>query len=129
MVGDRRLTPREARGAWDERIDGLTMRKPRPGTARHVDLTARGYYAAFRSKLPNHDFDYAYELRTDESVIALPDVQWADWATDGRLLVATIDGRLQVRTGAPDALEVAWETDLAPLQPDPQPPPSEASRW
>jgi hypothetical protein len=121
--------PRDTRGAWDEQIDGLTMRKPRPGSASAVDLTARGYYAAFRSKLPNDDFDFAYEIRTDDSVIALPDVQWADWATDGRLLVATTDGRLQVRTGEPAAPEILWEADLARLDPDPQPPPSEASRW
>jgi hypothetical protein len=121
--------PREARGPWDERIDGLTMRKPRPGPEPATDLTARGYYAAFRSKLPNDDFDFAYDLRIGDAAIALPDVQWADWDADGRLLVATTDGRLQVRAGDPAALEVVWETDLSMLGPDPQPPPREASQW
>jgi hypothetical protein len=59
----------------------------------------------------------------------LPDVQWADWSADGRLLVATTDGRLQVRAGDPHALEVVWEADLTPFEPDPQPAPREAAQW
>lgn len=121
--------PRSARGAWDERVDGLTMRKPRPRSPAETDLTARGYYAAFRSKLPADGFDFAYDLRTRGSVTPLVDAQWADWDSDGRLLVATTDGRLQVRVGEPPDLEVAWETDLTRFEPDPQPPPPEASRW
>jgi hypothetical protein len=121
--------PREARGAWDERVDGLTMHKARPGSSPAADLTARGCYAAFRSKLPADDFEFGYELRTDDSVVDLLDVQWADWSADGRLLVATADGRLQVRAGEPRDLEVVWETDLTRFDPDPQPPPAEASRW
>jgi hypothetical protein len=121
--------PRSARGAWDERVDGLTMRKPRPGSGDSVVLTARGYYGAFRSKLPDDDFDYQYEVVAGSSTSELPDVQWADWDPGGRLLVATTDGRLQIRTGAPHDLSVEWEYDLAPLEPDPQPPPAEASHW
>lgn len=121
--------PRDARGAWDERVDGLTMRKPRPNASPATDLTARGYYAAFRSKLPSDDFEFGYDLRIGDTVVELPDVQWADWSVDGRLLVATTDGRLQVRAGDPRALEVVWEADLTPFEPDPQPPPGEASKW
>lgn len=47
---------------------------------------------------------------------------------DGRLLVATDDGRLQVRDGL-DGRRVLWETDVSGLTPDPQPPPAEAARW
>ena len=36
----------------------------------------------------------------------LDDVQWADWSADGRLLVATVDGRLQVRDGSTVSGEV-----------------------
>jgi len=121
--------PREARGPWDERVDGLTMRKPRPDAPAPVDLTASGYYAAFRSKLPSGDFDFCYQLRHEHGVTDLGDVQWADWDSTGRLLVATTDGRLQIRVGPPRALEVAWETDLNSFEPDPRPAPSEASRW
>jgi hypothetical protein len=101
--------PREARGHWDEQIDALVMTKPRPGTAgeelrRAID---------------------GYSLRTAASEHALPDVQWADWHPDGRLLVATTDGRLQIRAG--EAVE--WEHDLAPYEPAPEAPPPEAARW
>ena len=43
---------------------------------------------------------------------------------DGRLLVATTAGELQVRDGA----DVVWREDLAGLEPDPQPP-ALATRW
>ena len=55
---------------------------------------------------------------------ALPDVQWADWAPDGRFLVATRSGALEVRD-EPSAAP-AWRVDLARLRPDPQAPPAEA---
>ena len=121
--------PRAARGPWDERVDGLTVRKPRPQSSDAVDLTASGYYAAFRSKLSAAGFDFCYQLRHGGSVTELHDVQWADWDPAGRLLVATTDGRLQIRAGAPERLDVVWETDLSPFVPDPQPAPPEASHW
>jgi hypothetical protein len=121
--------PRAARGAWDERVDGLTMRKPQPGSRDTTDLTARGYYAAFRSKLPGDDFDFRYAVSAGNSSVELEDVQWADWDRRGRLLVATTDGRLQIRSGDPLDLQVEWEYDLTGIAPAPQPPPPEASRW
>jgi len=120
--------PRASRGHWDEQIDGLVMEKARPGDAQST-LRAHGYYAAFRAKLPSDDFDFAYELRVGDTEHTLAGVQWADWDARGRLLVATTDGRLQIRTGTPRDPGPLWETDLAPLQPDPQPPPSDASQW
>lgn len=120
--------PRETRGHWDERVDGLVMEKPSPGDAR-ATLRARGYYAAFRARLPSDEFDFGYDVRIGDTDHALSDVQWADWDADGRLLVATVDGRLQIRTGAPPAVTVAWESDLASLEPHPQPPPRVASQW
>src|SRR5262249_895155 len=111
--------PRDARGHWDEQVDGLVMHKPRPGDAG-VALRAHGYYAAFRAKLPSDAFDFGYELRIGDAEHELRDAQWADWDASGRLLVATVDGRLQIRTGTPPGLTVVWETDLAPLEPDPQ---------
>ncbi len=42
-------------------------------------------------------------------------------------LVATFDGRLQIRDV--DAGAVAWEADEAAYTPDPAPPPTEAQRW
>jgi hypothetical protein len=113
-------TPRGPNDMWDERrADQLVMTKRQPyGDAV---LSVSGGQAAFRGgpddwwARPAYTFDGG----------PLPDVQWADWAHDGRLLVATTHGELQVRDG-PD---VSWAIDLAPLEPDPQPPPPEATRW
>jgi hypothetical protein len=44
------------------------------------------------------------------------------------LLIATEDGRLQIRDDA-DAATVTWDHDLAGLTPAPAPPPEEARRW
>jgi len=105
---------------WDERrADQLVMTKPQPRGG--AVLSVSGGRAAFRGGPHGSWADPMYALDGDP----LPDVQWADWAHDGRMLVATTAGELQVR----DPADVVWELDLAPLEPDPQPPPTEATRW
>ena len=61
----------------------------------------------------------------DSPVVAVLRRGPSDWSADGRLLVATVDGRLQVRDGS----TVSGEVDLAALTPDPRPPPTLATRW
>jgi hypothetical protein len=46
-----------------------------------------------------------------------------------RMLVATTDGRLQVRGAEGPDSAVSWEVDLSADEPDPQPPPDQARRW
>jgi hypothetical protein len=127
--------PRAPSDMWDERrVDRLTMEKPQPGSKGAVRLAVRGRFAAFRSALPGWDHHVEYELAADGRAAPLADVQWADWAADGRLLVATRDGRLQIRAPArrgraAGGFAVSWERDLAALDPDPAPPPAEAHRW
>jgi hypothetical protein len=70
-----------------------------------------------------------YEIMEGDEVIALDDVQWADWDADGRLLVATREGRLEARDGARPARATAAHADLAALAPAPVAPPAEAARW
>jgi hypothetical protein len=72
----------------------------------------------------NFRSEVLYEL---DGVGELEAVQWADWSPGGQLLVATVGGRLQVRHS--DGLAVEWEHDLSVLEPDPTPPPAEASSW
>jgi hypothetical protein len=119
--------PRDPADMWDERRAGdVRMEKMRPGSAGRTRLTVQGWYAAFRSSEPG---GVRYEIVDGGVVSPIADAQWADWAADGRLLVATIDGRLQIRDGEAGRLAVGWEVDLAALAPGPAPPPDEARRW
>jgi hypothetical protein len=110
--------------AWDQRRD-VTMEKQSPASDHR--LTVTGWYAAHRELEPDRYGRPAYALDDGSSRRALDGVWWADWARDGRLIVATADGILQVRE--PDGLAVSWEQDLSALAPDPQPPPPSASTW
>ena len=111
--------PRDPGDVWDQRRS-VAMRKEGP---EGRELRVRGSFAAFRS-MRNFRSEVLYELG---GAGELEGVQWADWSPDRRLLVATVDGRLQVRS--PDARSVEWEHDLSVLEPDPTPPTAEASSW
>lgn len=120
--------PRSADDPWDEkRIARVTMEKPRPGDPA-LRLRVRGWYAAHRGFGPDRwPARYALADATGEER-PLDGVQWADWAHDGRLLVATVAGLLQVRDD-PQSPEASWSADEAALEPDPSPPPAEAAVW
>lgn len=102
------------------------MEKARPNASGSDRLTVRGTYAAIR-ELHGMRTDVRYELRSDNLTRYLEGVQWADWDAEGRLLVAMEDGRLQIRDGGEGS--VLWEADEGALEPDPAPPPAEASTW
>lgn len=120
--------PRGDDDAWDEkRARRVTLQKPRPDDPA-TRLLVGGRFAAFRDSR-NYDPEVWYALERSAGVQTLDDVQWADWDARGRLLVATTDGRLQIRTGDVPPKAIAWETDLSPDEPDPQPPPLEARAW
>jgi hypothetical protein len=120
--------PRAADDHWDERrIGRLTMEKERPGDPS-TRLLARGWQAAFRGAEPRRG-PARYALADGSGAeTRLADVQWAAWDRLGRLLVATVQGELQVRE-VPDSPVAAWRFDMATLRPDPSPPPDEAKRW
>ena len=103
------------------------MEKARPKSRGDVRLTVRGHFAAFRTSLPGEVKITEYALVERGRSQPLADAQWADWDSDGRLLVATRDGRLQIRAGGD--FSVVSEVDLSPLTPTPSPPPADASRW
>ena len=118
--------PRAERGPWDDRV-GIEVRRPHPDDAG-TWLHATGLAAGHRTGLFEDD-PATYWLEAHGELVVLDDVQWADWAHDGSLLVATVDGRLQQRRpdGGRDADAV--EIDLAPERPEPTPPPAWASEW
>jgi hypothetical protein len=112
--------PRSTDDAWDEhRGDRIEMEKARPG-GDGSSLTVRGVYAG-RRELHDLDANIRYELREAGERRILDGVQWADWDDQGRLLVATDDGRLQIR--GPGGTSVEWEIDEAAFVPDPAPAP------
>jgi hypothetical protein len=119
--------PRPADDMWDERRgSAVTMEKPRPQSDGRERLRVRGYFAAFRG---GRGKDIAYDLVAGERVTALAEAQWADWDAEGRLLVATRDGRLQVRELSEQGSRVLSEADAGAETPSPVPPPPEALRW
>lgn len=121
--------PRDPGDMWDERrAERVTMEKSRPGSHGSARLTVRGWYAAFR-RAPGKWGGLRYTLVTNDRARELADVQWADWSAAGRLLVATTDGRLQIRDVEQERPATVWETDIGALTPDPSPPPPEASTW
>jgi hypothetical protein len=118
--------PRQAGDTWDERrADAVRMEKPRPKSAG-TRLRVRGYFAAFRG---GRSKDVTYELVEDGRVSALGDAQWADWDAEGRLLIATQDGRLQIRETSPRGFRVVAQADAGALTPKPTAPPAEAHHW
>ena len=117
------------RDLWDiGRTPYLTMEKSRPGTVGAVRLTVAGWYAAYRSGQPSWS-EVRYAVDAGGGPRPLDGVQWADWDRMGRLLVATTNGRLEVRPDPQDDARVAWSIDLGDDQPAPAEPPSIARRW
>jgi hypothetical protein len=102
------------------------MSKPRPGAA-DTELTVRGSFAAFRSGQPSWA-DVSYECVSGSQRQRLDGVQWADWDWNGRLLVATTNGALEIREDPLDTT-AAWSVDLGSAAPAPAEPPAIARHW
>jgi hypothetical protein len=103
---------------WDEKRN-LILHKPcatnecglRLSRGTRVEARAiEGYAPKFEINLSNGDR------------VAMPDVAWADWDHRGRLLVATHDGRLQIRD-ALRGLAICAEHDVRNLEPRTEPTP------
>jgi hypothetical protein len=111
---------------WDERRAGsLRMTKPQPGADGAV-LEVSGRHAAFRSG-PAREARYRIVDAGRET--ELIDVQWADWARDGRLLVATVGGQLQTRVAGSWSKAAHTVADLADIAPVPTAAPPDALSW
>jgi hypothetical protein len=123
--------PRADTDVWDEqRADRVVMQKPRTRGGDEVRLTVRGRFAAFRDGPFRGEARVAdYSLVDGASSEPLVDVQWAEWDERGRLLVATTDGRLQVRERRRREFVVVHDVDLARFRPDPHEPPRAAREW
>lgn len=119
--------PRSDDDPWDvRRAERLEVEKPRPRASGGRLLVAGGY-AAHREGQPVQG-GVRYRFDGPGGVRPLEGIQWADWAPDGRLLVATAAGELQVRDEPRDA-EPSWRRDLAGMTPSPAEPPPDARAW
>ena len=118
--------PREEGGPWDERRRSILVKdRPGGGPGRLV-LLDRGVVrgAAVELRAPA----FAVERRSRR--VPLDGVQWADWDPAGRLLVATVEGRLEIRDPDDRRHRAAVRShDLAALWPDPRQAPAWALRW
>jgi len=120
--------PRASSDVWDERrADILRMTKPQPGSSGSVRLEVSGGYAAFRAG--GLATRAAYAVVDGGREVALAGVQWADWAGDGRLLVATKAGRLETRGSASWTEADAVVADLRGTEPAPVEAPPSARSW
>lgn len=121
--------PRSQGGPWDERRNAR-LQKQQPGGPWHLWLESVGHAGGeFGVDQAVDGLRVRYALATDQTLHLLEDLQWADWDHQGRLLVATRQGDLQIRELRGDRPQTLFSVDLAALQPQPVPAPAWACQW
>lgn len=123
--------PRDPGDAWDRRRNAR-LQKRQPGGHRLLRVESLGHAGGeFGVDQAIDGLRVRYALASGKAVVPLDDLQWADWDRDGRLLVATRCGRLQMRElrdRAAEAHEIVFDEDLSSLEPSPAPAPPSARR-
>ncbi len=130
--------PREANDVWDERRAQILFHQ-HPTRKLRLILTDAGITHALgniEGRKPSYSIDDKI------TTTLLPDAVWADWDRQGRLLVATANGALEIRgvataasaaSVADNAVELRFNnvtsSSLAGIRPDPTPSPLSAQRW
>ncbi len=121
--------PRDPKDTWDERRN-VRLRKRQPDGSRWLCVesagTAGGEFGLGQSV---DGMRVAYSLEADGQLTLLDDFQWADWDRDGRLLVATRSGHLQIHRVELAGMSVECDVDLSHLDPAPTPAPEWAACW
>lgn len=121
--------PREPGDVWDERRNAR-MQKRQPGGHHLLRVESLGRAGGeFGVDLAVDGLRVSYSLETTGATHPLHHVQWADWDREGRLLVATRSGKLQIVHFSSDRSEVQFEEDLSIQGPDPAPAPEWARQW
>ncbi|MEJ2204172.1 MAG: hypothetical protein P8170_08680 [Gemmatimonadota bacterium] len=117
--------PPDPHDLWDEKRR-VRMSKSQPsGTAV---LEVEGSYAAFRDNPQVRD-PASYSVVENGNITQLEGVQWADWASSGVLLVATLEGCLEAHEWSDGTKRKIFERDLASLLPVPGSAPEWALEW
>ena len=122
--------PQQTNDTWDEQRN-VHMQKRQPGDSRVLHLECLGCAGGeFGVNQAMDGFSICYSLEADGDLEVLDDLQWADWDTAGRLLVATRCGKLQIRTlNNAQRFETVFEENLSLLKPTPVPSPPWAQIW
>lgn len=121
--------PRDAKDVWDERRNAR-MQKRQPGDYRMLYVESVGWAGGeFGVNQAVDGLRVRYSLESGGNLEQLDELQWADWDSERRLLVATRSGKLQVWNLDGDGSEILFEEDLSLLEPNPAPAPSWAQRW
>ena len=123
-VEHERCPPRGKNDMWDERRRVVLVRA-RPGRSERLVLTDEGWDTG-PGTIEGRRPTYHLERWGKEEVLA--EVTWADWDPRGRLLVATADGKLQIRDVDREEVDVRWERDLS-AKAVRGPAPESARRW
>jgi hypothetical protein len=120
---------RDPNDIWDQRRNAR-MQKRQPKGKRLLCVESVGRAGGeFGVDQAVDGLRVHYSLESDGTLELLDDLQWADWDQEGRLLVATRSGKLQIRDTAAAASQTLFEEDLSMLEPDPAPAPAWAHRW
>ena len=121
--------PRGASDAWDVRRNAR-LQKRQPGGHAQLRVESIGYAGGeLRADQAIDGLRVQYSLETDGELTLLDDLQWADWDRDGRLLVVTRTGKLQVRRPGCEPGQILFEHDVSQLEPNPVQAPRWATHW
>jgi hypothetical protein len=121
--------PRDPHDMWDERRK-VRIQKRQPGGNRLLRVESlRRAGGEFGVDQAIDGMRVLYSLETDGDIKLLDDLQWADWDQQGRLLVATRSGKLEIWSLNGGRAEIMFEEDLCRLEPNPIPAPHWAERW
>ncbi len=107
----------------------LAMRRKQPGRTGGAVLGLIHKGVNFRKPgMEGVQLEYFLQ-ESPNDVTPLVDAVWADWDHDGRLLMATRSGTLEILECQGTTLKQVWSVDLRDRTPDPQPAPDWASHW
>ena len=120
---------RDPEDAWDQRRNAR-MQKRQPEGKSVLCAESLGWAGGeFGVDQAVDGLRVRYSLESDGDLEVLDDLQWADWDREGKLLVATRTGKLQVRKLDADRPETIFEEDLSLLEPSTTPAPLWAQHW
>jgi hypothetical protein len=120
---------RNPKDFWDQHRNAR-MQKRQPGGKRMLYMESLGWAGGeFGVNQAVDGLRIRYSLKSAGEPEQLDDLQWADWDRQGKLLVATRSGKLQVWNLEGHGSEILFEEDLSLLEPNPAPAPAWAQRW